>query len=382
MVYYITSPENLALVKELCETKDIGIEYTTNIKDIRLFANTEINKLGHVKYFVIDISCLQNSEKELFDTICGMKYMTDKARIVVVAIGRTGNDSFIQALVGKDICNIVLSKQKETAQVEMSKCLSDSGRNKDEIVPDNILPFAPEQQSAIATKLKSNTPEQKKKELPMLDKAMITIGVCGVEPHVGTTHHAIAITKYLSRLKYKACYLESNIHGDIQKMMDIFTDSHKMVRDDGGIDWFGVMLYHDYSFLDIINLGYQFYVYDFGTCRDITSQEFMSNDIKILVSGSKGWEFYNYNKVIENIANVSGLYTIINFSVPSDRCDLCWDGLEDKTFFAEFAPSPFEDTTNYPIYKEILSSYIKIPSTSSQDDKRRMKKRLLGGFRG
>ncbi|OJU08706.1 MAG: hypothetical protein BGN88_05220 [Clostridiales bacterium 43-6] len=377
MVHYITSPENLALVKELCEIKDIGLEYTTNIKDIKLFANTELSKLAHVKYFVIDISCLQNSEKEIYDIICGMEYMTH-ARIIVIAIGRTANDNFIQALVNKGVCNIVLSKQKETAQIEMSKCLSSDGRGKQDILPDNTSPFAPEQASEINQPVKVNTPEYKKKELPILDKAMITIGICGVEPHVGATHHAMAITSYLGSLKYKACYLESNIHGDIQKMMDTYKDSHKMVHEDGGIDWGGVMLYHDYSFLDILNLGYQFYVYDFGTCRDITSQEFMSKDIKILVSGSKGWEFYNYNKVIENMANVSGLYTIMNFSVPSDRDDLSWEGLEDTTLFAEFAPSPFENTLNYPVYEKILSSYIKVPSTHSQGNKMKLTKRLWG----
>ena len=104
----------------------------------------------------------------------------------------------------------------------------------------------------------------------------------------------------------------------------------------------------------------------------------MSKDIKIWVSGSKGWEFYNYNKVIENVANVSGLYIIMNFSVPSDRDDLSWEGLENTTLFAEFAPSPFEDTLNYPVYEKILSSYIKVPSTHSQGNKMKLTKRLWG----
>lgn len=375
MVYYITSPVNLEFVKELCEAKELGLEYVTSVRDIKIFVNTEVAKLGHVKYFVIDINCLENNEKEIYDNICSMKYMT-QARIVVVAIGRTVNDNFIQALIGKDVYNFVLSKQKETAQVEMAKCLSANGRSKDEILPNNISPFAPEQTSIQNQIKQGDSIKQKKQELPMLDKTMITIGVCGVEPHVGTTHHAIAITSYLSSMGYKACYLESNIHGDIQKMLDTFEDSHKRVCNDGGINWGGVMLYHDYSFLDILSLGYQFYIHDFGTCRDITSQEFISKDVKVLVSGTKGWEFYNYNKVIENIINVSNLYTIMNYSVPSDRDILCWEGLENTTVYAEFAPCPFEDTVNYPIYRHILSSYINVPSAC--ESKPKLRKRLLG----
>lgn len=374
MMYYITSPSNLDFVKDLCDTKELALEYVTTVKDIKTFVNTEVSKLGHIKYFVIDVSCLDNNEKEVYDSICSMKYLT-QARIIVVVMGRTVNDNFVQALINQEIYNIVLSKQKESAQVEMAKCLSTEGRNKDEVSPPNLSPFAPEQVNVQNEIIKSNTIEYKKQDLPILDKAMITIGVCGVESHIGTTHHAIAITSYLCSMGYKACYLESNIHGDIQKMLDTFEDSHKRVRSDGGIDWGGIMLYHEYSFLDILSLGYQFYVYDFGTCREITSQEFISKDVKVLISGTKGWEFYNYNKVIENIANVPNLYTIMNYSIPSDRDMLCWEGLEDTTVYAEFAPCPFEDTVNHQIYRHILSSYINIPSMG--ENKPKLRKRLL-----
>ena len=48
MVYYITVPQHLSLVKELCEAKKMNFEYVTNIKDIRLFVKTEIKKLDHM----------------------------------------------------------------------------------------------------------------------------------------------------------------------------------------------------------------------------------------------------------------------------------------------------------------------------------------------
>lgn len=66
MVYFITLPDNLALVKELCESKDMGFEYTTNIKDIKTFVNAEMKKLAHIKHFVIDIDYLRNTDKEVF----------------------------------------------------------------------------------------------------------------------------------------------------------------------------------------------------------------------------------------------------------------------------------------------------------------------------
>lgn len=141
--------------------------------------------------------------------------MAENARIIVIALGRGADDKLINALVGKNICNIVLSKDKEIAQKEIEKCLSDEGRKKDEIISQSSSPFAQEQKNLIVPNVPSKMTSAIKKDLPIIGKSMITIGVCGVEPHVGTTHHALALTSYLIKQQCKACYLESNIHGDI-----------------------------------------------------------------------------------------------------------------------------------------------------------------------
>ncbi len=75
-----------------------------------------------------------------------------------------------------------------------------------------------------------------------------------------------------------------------------------------------------------------------GACRDITSQEFAANDIKILVSGGKPWEFYNYNKVISSIGLIPELYTIMNFSVPETAVYALFDEYKEQTYYAEYAP--------------------------------------------
>lgn len=398
MVYYITTAEHLMLVKELCEKNEIGFEYTTNIKDIKLFVNTEIKKLTHVKYFVIDIDCLQNTDKEIYDSLCGMQYMTANARLIVVALGRTADDSLINALISRNICNIVLSKDEETAKNEIRDCMSEDGRKKETISPRSATTFAPSEEkpftplisnsyvshvSAAHTESKKNIsmPISIKSEITAARQAFITIGVCGVEPHIGTTHHALALTAYLTNQKKKACYLESNIHGDIQKMLDIYEGSSRTLREDGSINWNGVMIYHDYSFLDILKMGYQFYVYDYGSCREITSQEFVSNDIKILVSGAKPWEYYNYSKVIESLATVPNLYTIMNFSIPDQRKMLCIEELKEQTYFAEYSPSFLYGAENYGIYANILSGYSGVDKYAAETNVSKMKKRLFGGFK-
>lgn len=396
MVYYITTAEHLMLVKELCEKNEIGFEYTTNIKDIKLFVNTEIKKLTHVKYFVIDIDCLQNTDKEIYDSICGMQYMTANARLIVVALGRTADDSLINALISRNICNIVMSNDEETAKNEIKECMSKDGRKKETVSPLSDTPFAPSAETNFTSPISNpyappvsaartesieniSVPISIKSEIPAARQAFITIGVCGVEPHIGTTHHALALTAYLTNQRKKACYLESNIHGDIQKMLDIYEGSSRTLQEDGSINWNGVMIYRDYSFLDILKMGYQFYVYDYGACREITSQEFVSNDIKILVSGSKPWEYYNYSKVIENLASVPDLYTIMNFSVPNQRKMLCLEELKEQTYFADYSPSFLYGAENDGIYADILSGYLGIDKSETNGSK--MKKRLFGGFK-
>lgn len=381
MVYYLTTPNNLVLLKELCETKEMGFEYTTNIKDIKVFANNEVKKLAHVRFFVIDLDCLTNTDVEIRDSICGMQRLNDKARIIVVALGRHSDDNLIRSLINNGISNVVLSKDKETAKQEIAKCMSETGRQKEDIKAESTPAFA-EEEKIITTVKQHDAPKAIKKEMPIVGKSMVTIGVCGVEPHIGTTHHALAITSFLKSLNLKACYLEANVHGDMQKLMEIYDGSSSRICDDGGINWNGIMIYHDYSILDVINAGYQFYVYDYGTCREITSKEFISNDIKILVSGSKPWEFFNYNKVIENIASIPEFYTVMNYSESKQQSALCWYGLEETTFFAEYSPSPFEGKENFGMYNKILRDYVGTGNTSGDTaGLMKIKKRFFGGLK-
>ena len=376
MVYYITTPEHLGLMQKICEERKMNFEFVTNIKDIKLFVNTEIKKLEHIKFFVIDLDCLDNTDKEIYDSICGMRYMT-KAKILIVALGRTTGDSLVNALRERNVCKLILSKDEEQIQKEIESCLS--GTETKEAAPQKV--FAEKTINPIAPPVKPRTVESVKKVIPAASKSMITIGVCGIEPHVGTTHHAMAITALLTRQGKKACYLESNIHGDIQKMLDIYAGSKNSVREDGSILWKGITIYHNYSFLDVLGEGYQFYIYDYGACRDITSQEFAANDIKILVSGGKPWEFYNYNKVISSIGLIPELYTIMNFSVPKQQSMLFLDEYKEQTYYAEYAPDILEDETNYHIYESILSRFLDKSVKETQSNLSKMKKRFLGGFR-
>ena len=376
MVYYITTPEHLSLIKELCEERKINFDCVTNIKDIKLFVNTEIKKLEHIKFFVIDLDCLENTDKEIYDSICGMRYMTT-AKIIVVALGRSTSDSLINALRERNVCKIVLSKDRIIAQREIESCLMETETKEESVTKV----FAETPVNPIAPSVKPRTVESVKRAIPAVSKSMITIGVCGIEPHVGTTHHAMAITAFLTKQRKKVCYLESNIHGDIQKMLDIYAGSKSSVRDDGSILWKGITIYHNYSFLDVLGEGYQFYIYDYGACRDITSQEFVANDIKILVSGGKPWEFYNYNKVISSLGVIPELYTIMNFSVPKQQSMLFLDEYKEQTYYAEYAPDILEDNANYGIYESILSRYVEVSEKEAQSNLSKMKKRFLGGFK-
>lgn len=376
MVYYITTPEHLSLIKEVCEERKMNFDCVTNIKDIKLFVNTEIKKLEHIKFFVIDLDCLENTDKEIYDSICGMKYMTT-AKVIVIALGKTTGDNLISALREMNVCKIVLSKDRVIAQKEIESCLTETETKEEPVTKV----FAEKPVSPIAPSIKPRTVESVKRAIPAVSKSMITIGVCGIEPHVGTTHHAMAITAFLTKQRKKACYLESNIHGDIQKMLDIYAGSKSSVREDGSILWKGITIYHNYSFLDVLGEGYQFYIYDYGACRDITSQEFVANDIKILVSGGKPWEFYNYNKVINSIGVIPELYTIMNFSVPKQQSMLFLDEYKEQTYYAEYAPDILEDDTNYGIYESILSRYVESSEKEAQSNLSKMKKRFLGGFK-
>lgn len=158
MVYYITTPEHLGLMQKICEERKMNFEFVTNIKDIKLFVNTEIKKLEHIKFFVIDLDCLDNTDKEVYDSICGMRYMT-KAKILIVALGRTTGDSLVNALRERNVCKLILSKDEEQVQKEIESCLS--GTETKEAAPQKSICGKNDKSDSAARKAENRRKREK-----------------------------------------------------------------------------------------------------------------------------------------------------------------------------------------------------------------------------
>lgn len=380
LIYYITKQEHLELVQEVCAVKDLAIDCEINIDDIQCFVNQELKKLRHVKHFIIDVSVLKNSETDIMSAIISMKMMT-QAQISIVALGYSLTHNLIQELIKCGIYNIVTSNDKHNAQQEVEKCLSDSGISKTDLIPENQNPFMSDSlSSTIKTEkpLDTKIPPIKDENINLSPKPLstskkslikdsVTIGVCGTQHHIGTTHHAIALTASLINLGYKACYLEANVHGDIQRLVEVYDDDES-IDDDGALTWGGVQMYSNYYFNDVTKLDYQFYVYDYGVCSEVSSQEYLTKDIKVLVTGSKAWEYQLYLDIVNHISKAKNLHTIMNFAPIIDQDQLAYKGMEQTTYFPQYAPCPFEDRNNDNIYIKIIESFLDINQPNQVDN--------------
>ena len=180
---------------------------------------------------------------------------------------------------------------------------------------------------------------------------MITIGICGLQSHIGVTHHALAMAQALSEQYKYVCYKECNTHD----IYDVLQNSSLKKTMPGYIRIMNVDIFNKNADVEEYSDKYKFCIMDFGTINECTQAEFFETDIPIIIAGIKDWEFNNfmgaYSQGILDKANV-----VINFFPKKEQSDLQNAFSDLKIFFADYAPEVFEPIPNISMYNQIINT--------------------------
>ena len=107
---------------------------------------------------------------------------------------------------------------------------------------------------------------------------------------------------------------------------------------------------------DILQLGYNFYVYDYGvfTSPDFNKTSFLEKELKIFVVGCKPNELHFTQNVLRSLFYQDVCY-IFNFTPEADKKELLeiMEEKAERTFFADWTVDPFT-YSNSEIYSKIL----------------------------
>ena len=121
-----------------------------------------------------------------------------------------------------------------------------------------------------------------------------------------------------------ACYIEYNDHETLESIKPLkgsifYQDAKKIAYQ--GID----MFFMPKSIADIQKYEYEFYIYDFGNIDNLSTDiknNFMSRDLKIIVSGKKPWEEQGLIQALVEMGADNNSYIMLNFIDESRRNDV------------------------------------------------------------
>lgn len=133
MVNYIATEHMSSIIEGICKKQNILILYETkDIININTYLKETKVNFNLIKYFIIEISCLDNSEKEIIENICKFKRLHSKIRIVILAQGFSNQSDLLNQLYNNEIYNIVNSENESEIEQQLTKCLSNAGIQKNE----------------------------------------------------------------------------------------------------------------------------------------------------------------------------------------------------------------------------------------------------------
>ena len=353
--YIYISKEIKPIIENYCSENNITL-VTRFINEYNLgkFMQTELRNLNSVDYLILDLKAFEHltDDDEIISKIVLIRKLY-KLRVIIIAEGYKHGNVLLGKIFNLGIYNIITAADDVKFKEELEKVLSDEGMsfgNSIKYKLDNNL-IAVNQTTKLI------------KENFIKVKQTVSIGVAGVERHIGATTLAINLTKYLSELtNIRACYIENNNHHTI----GCIAESNEAIKIDDieKINFKGIDLFaKPKNMSDILSNNYNFYIYDYGAFNEMTEEEkmsFLTRDLKIIVSGNKRWEIPNLIDTFEVIGKDINTYLLFNFAKESEKENFrnsLGEYWKERTTFSEYVTDPFEVKNKY-FFENILKPYL------------------------
>lgn len=171
MLNYIASNSTAEIIKNVCKEQNITI-LNQEVEEIDFFKYIKQTKVNFnlVKYFVIDLKQIKNTEDEIINSIKYFKEMYVNTRLIIIAKGYDNQNIILTTLYENRIFNIINNSDEQQIKVEIEKCLLGDGlQEKDakrfkrieEVNVDKKMKFN------IISKLKEKFAKQEKVQKPI-----------------------------------------------------------------------------------------------------------------------------------------------------------------------------------------------------------------------
>jgi len=373
--------------------KNFLLSNTVEITNLKNFAVTSINSLSHATALIIDLTSIKDSDDEIVEAIGKIKNIYEKLKIVVVS-DETCHD-LLKRIYEKGIYNII----EEVSDEELEFCIL-QGKNKEDVQKfSTVVPDFKEESLSLSSRFynfrhpedNSHMEEEieiKEKLLPQKDFKKYTdsifVGVSGTERRIGTTHHALQVTKFLTSIGFKTCYLEcTDIEKKIFSIAQMYNNVNKNISKNY-IQYRGCDLYSHFKMSEVTKDKYDFYICDIGVLHESKVASFILNQVQIVVGGAKPWEYENVVNCLDMLGGNDSINFLLNYSINADRSwlQMLLSKTQGKIFFTESETDPFDYGLNTEVYKEIFKNYIFVQKIETETMQAENNKGLLKFLKG
>ncbi len=132
MISYIASNSTASLIKSICREQNITIlnQEVEEIDFLEYIKQTKVN-FNLVKYLIIDLSQLKNTEDEMISSIKYFKEIYVNTKIIIIAKGYDSQNIILTNLYENGIYNIINETEEQQVKEQIVKCLSVGLQEKD-----------------------------------------------------------------------------------------------------------------------------------------------------------------------------------------------------------------------------------------------------------
>lgn len=300
----------------------------------------EILAISDCTYIIFDVSQYIDSAETIALYILRI-CQANNATPIILASGYLPNSGLILTLIEKQIKYYIFASDNGPIKEEFLKCVNG-------YYEANGIDFVED--------IKENIDEIK-----YIVNSSTLIGIGGIKSGIGTTTQCLQLVQYIQFCGYTAAYLEMNDTGYVRQVLNCYEEDYinpelGQIRHNN-IDMFD----RQEKIADILQLGYNFYVYDYGVYNsaDFNKTSFLQKNVKIFVVGSKPNELPYTTNILRSLFYQDVSY-IFNFTPQKDRDEILEDMEEkaDHTYFSDWTVDPFS-YGNSPIYSQLLPLDIK-----------------------
>ena len=133
MLSYIANIDTAQLIQKVCKRKSILILNTQEeMTDISQYVKATKINFNLIKYLVIDLNVLTNSETEIIENIYNFSKLYTKARIIILASNYNEQNIVLTNLYDLGFYNIINESESEKIEEKLNIALSENGIQKNE----------------------------------------------------------------------------------------------------------------------------------------------------------------------------------------------------------------------------------------------------------